>query len=70
MGMRRFAWLALFLATVAAMAYATKDKSLKKWAAVGVQNSGSDLTVKQTAIVVLFVICPDGNEGPDRLRSV
>jgi ABC-type branched-subunit amino acid transport system substrate-binding protein len=36
---------------VAAMIQAAKDKTLKKWAAVGVQNSGSDLTVKQTAIV-------------------
>ena len=36
---------------IAAEIQAAKDKSLKRWAAVGVQNSGSDLTVKQTAIV-------------------
>jgi ABC-type branched-subunit amino acid transport system substrate-binding protein len=37
---------------VAGMAYELKnDKSLKKWAAVGVQNSGSDLTVKQTKLL-------------------
>jgi ABC-type branched-subunit amino acid transport system substrate-binding protein len=37
---------------VAAIAYELKtDKTLKKWAAVGVQNSGSDLTLKQTKLL-------------------
>jgi ABC-type branched-subunit amino acid transport system substrate-binding protein len=33
---------------IAGMAMAAQDKSLKKWAAIGLQNSGSALTVNQT----------------------
>jgi ABC-type branched-subunit amino acid transport system substrate-binding protein len=36
---------------IAGMAEAAKDPSLKKWAAIGLQNSGSALTVNQTRTV-------------------
>jgi ABC-type branched-subunit amino acid transport system substrate-binding protein len=38
---------------VVGMAQAAQDKSLKKWAGIGLQNSGSALTVNQTRTVAL-----------------